>query len=152
MFAHSKIIFIPENMTGKTHTQLEDAVGHFYNVFTLHQNGGLKAGITKNDYITKSYVIAANSALDAGLVYLYKDWITVSAHMVFTSVPDTRAAILKRFFEQLCRFAYDEHMRLHGKHNDEQDDGAVAFLMFIYWTMVVVSSTTVPYYQNLIKH
>jgi hypothetical protein len=150
-FQNSRIVFIPENMTGKTHTQLEDAIGHYDNVFTLHQNGNIKAGVTKNEYITQSYVTTANSALDAGLVYISKDWISVTASTVFKHTADPMAAILKRFYEQLCRFARDENLKLHGKHNDEQDDGAVAFLMFIYWPMVVIASKTVKYYQNLVK-
>ena len=150
MFANSKIIFIPENMTGLTHTQLESAIGNFENVETLHQNGNIKAGISKNDYITRSYTFHTNILLQHGLFYLWKDWISVSAIYVFTSTNDARGALLKRYADQLLRFAYDENMKLHGKHNGEQDDGAIAVLMFGYWPQVVISSKTIDYYQNIV--
>jgi hypothetical protein len=137
-------------MTAHTHTQLEEAIVHFANVETLHQNGNLKAGVNKNDYITRSYMLHTLSALQEGNVYMLQTWVSVSASIVFNDTINPRDSLLKRFFDQLCRFAYDENMKLHGKYNDEQDDGAIAFQMFIYWVKVVITSSTVEYYQRLV--
>lgn len=152
MFADARIIFIPENMTAMTHTQLADAVGDMVNVVTLHQNGGVKAGINKNDYITRNYVLSTNAILQEKMLFLSDKWISESAPIVYKNNKNPKEAVLKRFSDQICRYGYDERMKLTGKFDkDEQDDAAIGFFMFCYWPQTIMTSTTVPHYKEITR-
>lgn len=142
-------------MSALTHVQLADHVERlFADVHVLRQNGGIKKGVNKNEYITRSYANKTNLLLKAGSLYLWKNWISASARSVFKESQDPRKSLLSKITEQMMRFAYNETMtKLNGKgeNEDQQDDGAVALQMFGYWPEVVIQGKNIPHYQELVK-
>lgn len=153
IFSQSKILFIPENMTGFTHHQLEKAVGQFINVETIHQNGGLKPGVTKTPYITKDYYLNMDHLLRNQLLFLDANWTSEVAEMRFKDHGNPRKEMLNHLSDQILRYGYDEHMHLTGKDKNNpliQDDGTIAWLMFGYWPRVILRpSPDNPYKQHI---
>lgn len=154
MFTNSRIIFVPENMTALTHTQLAEAVADMTDVHTVHERGGVKKGVCKTEYITKEYVLKVQGMLEAGLIYLSKYWISVSAEKVYRDTLNAKESLLKEVFTQLCRVGMDEKKRkIDGKGKDGNliDDLAVSFEMLCYWPSVIIHSTTVEHYMQLVR-
>lgn len=144
LFKFSKILFIPENMTGFTHHQLAGAISHFVNVETIYQNGADKPGVTKTAWITKDYYLNMDHLLKNRLLFLDKNWMSVSATQKFKDSTDPRGELLRSFADQILRYGYDDNMKLTGKDPNNpliQDDGTIAWLMFGYWPRVVTRPT-----------
>ncbi len=127
------IIVVPENQLGYFHKRIEERFSRISDTYVIFQNGGSKPGIAKSAHITSDYVIRTRSAMHHGSIMFDEDWITVTGHIK----DRTRAGVLREFKQQLMRFGYDEKKRLNGKRGGHQDDGAVAFMMFIYWAAAV---------------
>lgn len=126
-------IFVPENQLGYFHRHLEELVLDIPNCHILFQGGGNKPGVMKDKTRTADYVVRTRAALDEGLIMFESNWITVTGHIKDRG----RDGILLEYKQQLMRYGYDEKMRLTGKYGAHQDDGAIAFMMFIYWSGAV---------------
>ncbi len=133
MFENVPIIFIPENQTGMFHTRMEQYISTVPNARVIHQNGGAKAGIRKDAYITSDYVICVQNMLAKNMIRWEQTWITSSEKYV----QNGREGVLNELRDELLRYCYDEHNKLTGKVQGMQDDLYVAFAMLLYWSREV---------------
>lgn len=145
-YRQSPIIFIPENQTGFFHFMMEEYVSHFPNVRVLHEHGGPKAGICKTQELTKDYVHRTSDTLHRRAICFDSRWISWNG----PKYAGGRNGLITELRMQLCRYGFDEKGRLTGKYDGQfKDDLAVAFMMFVYWTLVVEYATQASPYAHL---
>ena len=143
-YAHVPLVFVPENQTGFFHTRMEEIIHTFPNAQVLYQNGGDKAGVRKDAYVSKGYVRTTLDMLQAQHIQFDRLWVSTSAD----AYKGGRAGFLHELRLQLRRYGYDEKGKLTGKYGDMfKDDLCIAFMMLMYWSEAVEKG--LPAYEHL---
>lgn len=133
-YRQTPIVFVPENQTGFFHTLMQEYVAQLPGVRVLHEHGRPKAGICKTEELTKDYVHRALDTLGRRAICFDARWVSANG----PQYAGGRDGLLAELKLQLCRYGYDERGRLTGKYGGQfKDDLAIAFMMFVYWTLVV---------------
>ncbi len=144
-FERSKIILIPENMTGDFHSRIERKCTRERNCICFHEYNEAKSGVRKDGTKSAEYVMRMTDMLSAGLVKFDYEWFTNTTNQNNTA-QDIKEFVLGELMGEMLRYCYDEKGKLTGKINGAQDDLCIGFMMLCYFGSVIEHSPMYAHY------
>jgi hypothetical protein len=155
------IVFIPEANYAKEASHLEDYIKHMPNVVTMAEVGSGFYGVRKDNFVTFEMKNLLARLMHDRQIFIAQDLIGIPADAIAHECgfrpesPEAAQYMQAQLKQQLYAMRYcpiktlkegtKAEFTIHGKGAGENDDLAVAFMMWPYWRQIFHGSVNSTY-------